>query len=137
MFIDSKKNTNQRKTIGNYGEHFVAQWLEQHNYTILARNFRTKMGEVDIIARKNRAIIFVEVKTRTSDYFALSQIIIPSKQRKIVATAASFILENKLYQCSYRFDVALVCKKNDQFELNYIENAFAPDDEKWISASLF
>jgi putative endonuclease len=136
MFIDSK-NTNQRKTIGNYGERFVADWLKQHNFSILAHNFATKMGEVDIIARTKDLIIFVEVKTRTSDYFALSQIIVPSKQRKIVATAASFILENKLYRYSYRFDVALLCKKNDQFELNYIENAFAPDDEKWISASLF
>ncbi len=127
----------QRTTVGAQGEQFVAQFLEQQKYTVLARNFRTKMGEIDLIARKKNLIVFVEVKTRTTDYFELSQLIVPSKQRKIVATAAAFILENKLYQCIYRFDVALVVGRNPQFDLNYVDNAFVPDNEKWISASLF
>ncbi len=127
----------QRTTVGAQGEQFVAQFLEQQKYTVLARNFRTKMGEIDLIARKKNLIVFVEVKTRTTDYFELSQLIVPSKQRKIVATAAAFILENKSYQCIYRFDVALVVGRNPQFDLNYVDNAFVPDNEKWISASLF
>ncbi|HEX2977538.1 MAG TPA: YraN family protein [Candidatus Babeliales bacterium] len=126
MFIDSEQNS--RKIVGHLGEHAVAQHLLSNNYTIVARNFRKKGGEIDIIAQKKDLIVFVEVKTRTSNYFALSEIIVPSKQRKIIVTARSYILENKLRDYILRFDLALVHQVGKIFKIEYIENAFQPND---------
>ncbi|MBI2775582.1 YraN family protein [Candidatus Dependentiae bacterium] len=126
MFIDSEQNS--RKIIGQLGEDAAVQHLLSNNYTIVARNFRKKGGEIDIIAQKKDLIVFVEVKTRTSNYFALSEIIVPSKQRKIIITAHSYILENKLRDYILRFDIALVHQVGEKFKIDYIENAFQPND---------
>jgi putative endonuclease len=126
MYIDSN---DARKTLGHQGEDAVAHKLSANEFTILARNFRKKGGEIDIIARKKDLIIFVEVKTRKAKYFALSEIITFSKQRKIITTALLYILEHKLRDVALRFDIALVQKINTLLEINYIENAFQPFSE--------
>lgn len=70
------ENTNQHKniagtakSIGNWGEDIACQYLENHNYQIMARNWRTKLFEIDIVAQKNDVIYLVEVKTRKNDDF--------------------------------------------------------------------
>lgn len=55
--------------IGKIGEKLAAEYLEKHGYEIITTNFYTKRGEIDIIARKDNEIVFVEVKTRSSDSF--------------------------------------------------------------------
>jgi putative endonuclease len=128
MLHDSKKTFTEpdnRRKLGNTGELLVITHLEQDGYIIAAQNYQKKYGEIDIVARKDDVVAFVEVKLRKKKYFATSEVITPSKQRKIIATAKAFILEHKIYNALYRFDVALVTfDHNKQPDITYIPNAF-------------
>lgn len=110
------------KTIGNEGELLVAVWLINQGFTLLARNFSAAQGEIDIIAKKENIVAFIEVKTRQSMHFPLSQVVTPSKQLKIIKTAKVYLMRNQFVDSIYRFDVALVNK--EQGSIEYIENAF-------------
>lgn len=57
------------KITGNKGEELAAEYLQKKGYTILAKNYRSKWGEVDIIAKQNKVVVFVEVKTKTTDKY--------------------------------------------------------------------
>lgn len=81
---------NLRKKKGNQAEQFVCQHLCDNGFTIIARNYRKRYGEIDIIAQKNDLLIFVEVKRRDTNQIDPSETIIPSKQRKIIAVAKEF-----------------------------------------------
>ncbi len=120
---------NERQTFGQAGERFAARWLLQEGFTILAYNFHARTGEVDIIARRHEVVAFVEVKTRTNAYFHLSNVITKSKQRSIISAAKCFILKQGWASDSYvyRFDVALIERYGDSFEINYIANAFGEE----------
>ncbi len=113
-----------RKQLGCQGEQAVVENLTKRGYNILATNYQKKVGEIDIIAQKKEILAFVEVKLRTKQYFHTSRVITPSKQRKIIKTAQRFILERKLFDYVYRFDVALVGYKDNTFAITYIPNAF-------------
>ncbi len=113
------------KQLGAKGELLVAEKLKNAGYTILAQNYTARSGEIDLIAMKDEVIAFVEVKLRTKQYFQLSQVIVPSKQRKIIKTAKLFIVKNDFGPKSYRFDVALVeLQATQNFKITYIPNAF-------------
>ena len=120
----SNNHFTYRKQLGSQGEQAVVEELTKNGYSILATNYQKKVGEIDIIAQKNEILAFIEVKLRTKQYFNTSQVIIPSKQQKIIKTAKYFILEHKLFDYVYRFDVALVEYKDDTFVITYIPNAF-------------
>lgn len=111
------------KTTGNQGELAVVKKLRQDGFSILRQNYQIRQGEIDIIAQKNELVVFVEVKTRKNQYFPLSQVITPSKQRKIIATAKWFIAQNKIVDTLLRFDVALVTE-GKEYTIDYIANAF-------------
>ena len=113
------------KVKGVFGETQVVNWLKAHNYKVLAQNYSSKMGEIDIIAQKGEIVSFIEVKMRLTKYFALSELVTPSKQRKIIMTARRYIaLYGKVNQI-YQFDIALVEKSdNDDFKIEYLPNAF-------------
>lgn len=123
---------NDNKSLGNAGEQFVANHLQQQGFSICAQNYRKFFGEVDIIACKKNLYIFVEVKTRKPSTIAMGQLISPSKQQKIIKTAQTFIAENQLGQNNVcRFDVALVLKNDTSFSMNYIENAFIKQEKSY------
>ena len=115
-----------RKNFGNRGEDLIVAKLTEKNYTILARNYRKPYGEIDIIAEKDSMVLFIEVKTRHNPFFDISEIITPSKQRKIVMVAKEFIAQHDVHSKTYRFDVVfLETDNNNQLYINYIPNAFA------------
>jgi len=121
----SKVQQQQRKERGRQGEEIVEAFLIEQGYTILARNFSWRGGEIDIIARKDRSVAFVEVKTRATAYFALSAVITPQKQRKLIMTARRYVLQQELHHVALRFDIALV-EPDDTggWQINYVTNAF-------------
>ena len=121
----------ETKQLGNAGEQFVVQHLQQVGFTICAQNYRKFFGEVDIIAYKKNMYAFVEVKTRKSDAMPMGNLIGLAKQMKIIKTAQAFIAENKISASNVcRFDVALLVKNGDSFVMEYIENAFTkPENE--------
>lgn len=118
-----------RKLLGYQAEQFVAKQLQKQGYTILDQNYTVKDGELDLIACKDNMVLFVEVKARRSDYFPLSEVITPSKQRKVVRAARHFVLNRRLGGYGYRFDVALVHGLPGAARLEYLENAFIPSLE--------
>lgn len=95
-------------TLGNQGEEAVAQYLTQQGYRIIARNFKKRGGEIDIIATYHDIIACIEVKTRTKEYFNISEVVTPQKQRKIITTAKYFLMEQKISDMACRFDIATV-----------------------------
>ncbi len=112
------------KLKGNSGEDAVVDYLEKKNFKILQRNFYSRYGEVDIIARDEKFIAFVEVKTRKSNALvsALESVTI-SKQKKIKKTAMVFF-QRFGFDLQPRFDVAEVISSGDRQKINYISNAF-------------
>ena len=110
---------------GTAGEACVAAWLEERGYEILKRNFHSRFGEIDIIARRGPYIAFVEVKTRAQNSLVSPlEAITPAKQRKLTATALEYLRQNPS-KLQPRFDAAAVCLREGCFAVEqYPENAF-------------
>ncbi len=111
-----------KNKIGIAGEQLVADYLQQKGFTILERNYYKRFGEIDIIAKKDSVLAFVEVKTRRQSNFPLSQVVTRSKQLKMVLVAKEYMSKHNYNTVDCRFDVALVV--GQPFELEYIGNAF-------------
>lgn len=116
-------STDLRRQRGDKGEQLVAQYLEQDGFKIVARNYARRTGEVDLIAERDQLVVFVEVKTRTHNFFDLSEVINQSKQKRIISAAKNFIIEHKVHDKVCRFDVALI-ENLESGTISYIPNAF-------------
>jgi len=115
--------------LGKRGEEAAAGLLKDNGYKILARNYRTKLGEIDIIARDKGTICFIEVKTRQSERFGLpAEAVSYSKKRQISKTAVLFLKERKLLDKKARFDVVSVLYSKDRPRLDLIKDAFELDN---------
>jgi putative endonuclease len=112
---------NQR--IGKWGEETAADYLTQGGYEIVARNVRTPYGEIDVIAKQNDIIIFVEVKTRTSHTMGLPEESITSRKREhMLAAAGHYAAEHKIDH--WQIDVvAIEGKPGTKPVITYFENA--------------
>lgn len=107
---------------GKIGEDAVCKYLGNNNYEILSRNYHSRYGEIDIIAKSGECIVFVEVKTRKSTVYGNpAEFVTQQKMKKIIKTAMIY-LQNR--ECEMRFDVAEVFINNGSYKINYIENAF-------------
>lgn len=116
--------------LGKRGEEAAAGLLKDNGYKILIRNYRTKLGEIDIIAFDKDTVCFIEVKTRKSDRFGLpSESISGSKQRQISKTALAFLKEKNLLDKKARFDIVSVLYSKDKPRLDLIKDAFELDNE--------
>ncbi|MDE7172129.1 MAG: YraN family protein [Oscillospiraceae bacterium] len=118
----------QARLLGQWGEEQVAEQLRREGWTVMARNFRCRMGELDIVAKNDQFLIFVEVKLRKNDQFGSAcEAVTPSKQRKLRA-AAQFYLMSHPSTLQPRFDVAEVYAPQgihtERPDIYYIENAF-------------
>ncbi len=119
-----------KKTLGREGEDRAAKFLVKQGYKILERNYSTRSGEIDLIALHNGEVVFVEVKTRTSDAYGAPELAVtPQKQRRMIKAALGYIKYKKLHQVPCRFDVvaitAAAAAAEDGVEL--IQNAFEID----------
>jgi putative endonuclease len=116
-----------KKILGREGEDQAANYLIRQGYRILERNYRTASGEIDLIALDKDAVVFVEVKTRTSDAYGAPELAVtPQKQRRMIKTALGYIKYKKLYQVPCRFDVVAISTAAEQ-EVQLIRNAFEMD----------
>ncbi len=119
---------NPKKMQGDWGEACVAEYLRNRGYAVIASQFRCRMGEIDLIARKNDVLCFVEVKTRTDTEHGLPREFVgPKKQQRIRTAAAQYLARYDL-DCPVRFDVAEVYT-NDALDrkhtrIEYLEAAF-------------
>lgn len=113
---------------GKLGEDIAVTYLERKGYKILVRNFRFGRVELDIVAEYENDIVFIEVKTRTSDQMAYpEQAVGKAKQRNIRLAAEQFLEERNITKPA-RFDIIAVVKNEVKFEVEHIEDAFYPFD---------
>jgi putative endonuclease len=117
----------EKKEIGNLGEDIALKCLVEKGYTILEKNWRFGHLELDIIALSPQKIIaFVEVKSRTVDYFAEPEMTLTKKQQSNLIKAANVFLEISKLDYEAQFDIISVVIHPKGNELNHLENAFYP-----------
>lgn len=110
-----------KREIGSKYEHVACLFLEQTGYKILERNYRTGIGEIDIIAREKSCLCFVEVKYRSQTIFGYpSEAVNKRKQNRIIEVALIYMKSNFLYGCQYRFDVVEILDR----KIRLIRNCF-------------
>lgn len=115
--------------LGASAEARAEQFLKDNGYSILQRNYKTKLGEIDIIARDKDTLCFIEVKCRTSDRFGQgTEAVSASKQRHISRAALCFLKERGLLDRAARFDVVSLDHTADKEKISLIKNAFELDE---------
>lgn len=111
---------------GIQGEDVAASFLEAQGYTVLARNYRQRFGEIDIVAEDRDVLVFVEVKTRNNNrYGSPFEAVDIRKQKKLSIMAQDYISRNDFEDRSARFDVVAVrLNKDSNPEVEIIRDAF-------------
>jgi putative endonuclease len=116
---------NQRQKFGRESESFVARQLKKHGYKILEQNYRSKLGEIDIIAKDKKTLVFVEVKARRSDrYGSPKWAITPKKKRQMSKVALYYLKVTKQLNVKARFDVVTIRLLENKPQIDIIKNAF-------------
>jgi putative endonuclease len=113
------------KSLGSEGEFLAEQFLRKKGYSIVAHNYKTRIGEIDIIARDGETIVFVEVKTRSDDTFCEPYESVNMAKRAKMKKVASLYLQKQKKEFPARFDViSITCQKNGQKAIRHIRDAF-------------
>ena len=119
-----------RKQVGDRGEAIAAAFLEGKGYEIVARNFRWRLGELDIVARQGDLLVFVEVKSQYRGGFGPPETwVTPKKQRRVSLAARRFLQVNEIEDVDCRFDVIAVTFGGKEPQVRHIENAFWTDPD--------
>jgi putative endonuclease len=110
-----------RRQVGADGEAAAARWYEAHGYGVVARNWRCRAGEVDIIARRPGIVVFAEVKTRgTTTFGSGAEAVTWRKQQRLRRLAVTWLAEAAVHEHTIRFDVVDIGPGG----VNVIEGAF-------------
>ncbi|SFU69459.1 YraN family protein [Pontibacter akesuensis] len=121
--ISMGSQTSAHLRTGQSGESLAAAYLQQQGYTLLHQNYRYRRAEVDIIAQKNDLLVFVEVKTRTTDRYGYPEEAVSSRKEELLLSAAeAFILEEG-WQQEARFDIISITLTSPP-TIHHIEDAF-------------
>ena len=113
-----------RKHIGNEGEASAVNFLFANGYEVLARNYRFRRGEIDIIARKGRALVFIEVKTRKNINYGYPETFLSEQQQDRIHLAAEEYVLQKEWQGEVRFDIIAILWDGHEPTLDHFEDAF-------------
>ena len=101
--------TEVRQQLGESGEDLACRELAARGYAILARRYRTRHGEIDVVARDGETIVFVEVRLKTTGEFgSAAESVTPWKQRRVAAMAVDYLARNHLTDRPCRFDVVAI-----------------------------
>jgi len=124
-----------RRLFGQEGESAAEQYLRNKGYRILARNVRSSVGELDLVAEDGQVLVFVEVKARRTDAFGGAiHAVHQRKQAKLIQLAAQYLARHHLKDRPCRFDVVLLQgTKAEASQIEHIQNAFdvPGDDLRW------
>lgn len=109
--------------IGSEAESAACTWLQQQGLVIIERNFRCKLGEIDIVAKENQTLVFVEVRQRSGHHFGDGFTSVDyRKQQKLIRTAKRYLQERKIFdQSPCRFDIVSARSPTD---LEWLKDAF-------------
>ncbi len=115
----SKENNHQ---IGRIGEDIAVRYLLKNKYDIIIRNFYTYSGEIDIIAKQDKEIVFVEVKTRSSDEYGRPlEAVTPLKQKHMYKSAKYYLYKTRQENAFVRFDVIEIYIVDGKVKINHIK----------------
>lgn len=94
---------------GRWGEDIAAAWYERRGYDVVARNWRCRSGEIDLIVCRGRLVVFCEVKARRTDAFGpAAAAVVPAKQRRLRRLAAEWLASSRVRGVEVRFDVVAI-----------------------------
>jgi putative endonuclease len=114
-----------RVILGKAGEEVACRELERRGYVIIARRYRRRSGELDIVARHGATMVFVEVKARAGRAFGGgADAVTATKRRRMVRVARDYVARHRLMNSPCRFDVVSVIVEGGQYLVELIENAF-------------
>jgi len=117
----------QHNEIGRLGEQLAEKYLKQNNYEILETNWRYSRAEIDIIAKENGVLVFVEVKSRSNDRFGNPEDSISEKKRSFLADAATRYMEIIGHEWEIRFDViSLIISTPEKYTIDHFKDSFFP-----------
>ena len=126
---------NPRKLFGQAGESAAEEYLRRKGYRILARNLRSSLGELDLVAEDGQVLVFVEVKARRTDAFGGAiHAVHHRKQEKLIQLSAQYLARHHIKNRLCRFDVVLLQGPNaGALQIEHIQNAFeiSGDDLRW------
>jgi len=116
---------NARTRLGEIGEDLAVRELERLGYAVLARRYRRRTGEIDIVASDGPTIVFVEVKAREGSAFGTaSEAVTARKRLRMVNTAREFLARQRMVDVPCRFDVVAVELIDEQPRIEVLRNAF-------------
>jgi len=117
----------QHNDLGRKGELMAKLYLEQQGYEIMHVNWCHGKAEIDLIACKDKVIIFTEVKTRSGNYFGEPEDFVDNRKQRLLAGAADEYIYLMNHQGEVRFDIIAILFRNEEnYKLNHIEDAFWP-----------
>lgn len=111
-------------TLGKIGEEVAANYLEQHHYQILHRNWRKNHLELDIVASKDKELIIVEVKTRSNTQYKEPQDAVNWQKIRHIVIAADAYIKHFAIDAPIRFDIITIVGEKAPFHIEHIEDAF-------------
>lgn len=118
--------TMRRQALGRRGEDRAVAELEGRGFVILARRYRTRHGEIDIVARDGETIVFVEVKAKeTGEFGTAAEAVTRRKQRRVISMAVDYLSRNHLTRKPCRFDVVAIDGIGEHAVLTHYPGAFA------------
>jgi putative endonuclease len=122
--------TEHQYAVGKAGEEAAVQFLCQQGYQILERNFRCRLGEIDLIARDGRTLAFIEVKTRRSQRFGPAAAAVTlEKQRHLIKASQVYLIQKREAHALCRFDVVTIEMNMQAPRIELIKDAFQPTSE--------
>jgi putative endonuclease len=114
-----------RQSLGKRGEDLACAELEKRGYVIVDRRFRTRCGEIDIVARDGGVLVFVEVKARSGSNFGTPlESVTWQKQQRLSRMAASYLCVNRLTSVACRFDVVSILEQQGTPTIELVKGAF-------------
>jgi putative endonuclease len=117
--------TQSRIALGKIGEDLACAELERRGYEVLERRYRRRGGELDIVARDGRTVVFVEVKTREGrDFGEAAEAVTARKRWRMTQLALDYLARHRLTECACRFDVVSIHMENELPVIQLFQNAF-------------
>ncbi len=113
--------------LGKLGELLAAKYLEAEGYSIEERNWRINRLEIDLIAKKDDTLIFVEVKTRSNTEHGHPEMAVTARKERLISAAATAYMKKVEHEWAIRFDIiSVVMGRNQKPDIRHLEDAFFP-----------
>lgn len=124
-FFKAKPKKAQHLIQGEKAERYAEKYLKRRGFKLLKRNYRTAQGEIDLICKYRKGIVFVEVRSKKDTHFGTPEETIDlKKQRRCRLAAEHYLMVHQLLDVPCRFDVIALVGENRRWEVKHYKNAF-------------